>query len=609
MLFRSVGMRKVGDTTPAADVPPVAGGVQLAGEGDPVGAVVNFTAQPGNKTTFANEKVTFTGTVTNASYYTSSVWYQWLRDGKPIVGATTSSYTLPVVAMSDNAAKFSLVAGTLGLAKTSSVATLTVNADTRLPLIARVSGSESLTAVDVTFSEPVTAPTATTAANYTFNNGLTATAATLVDQFTVRLTTSAQTDGAIYTLTVNNVADNAGNAIAPASTYTWKAFSLLPARAKMEIWSNITETGLSFLFDNPAYQADTPDTILYTPGMNTPDRADNYGARVRGYLIPEESGNYDFFIRSDDASQMYLGTGNTWPTPGVDVPTVEETGCCSAFLEPNNTEKPAVTTATPIALTAGQRYPMIAMLKEGGGGDYVQVAMRKAGATNAANTLAPLSDMIYWYGPDADVLAAANAIVPSSTNSPAGERAPNAIDRNPATKYLNFDKLNSGFTVTPASATTVRGIALTSANDAPERDPASFEVWGSVNGTAFTKIGEGAVPAFPDRFVRRELYFDNATAYTSYKVVFPTVVNAATANSMQIADVELLGYTGGDLAEAPEGVALSYTVAANGDLVLTFEGTLEGADTLVGGTWTTVSTTSPATVPTTGAMKFFRATR
>jgi hypothetical protein len=71
--------------------------------------------------------------VINSSYYTGNVWYQWLRDGKPVLGATASTYTIPVVTSAFSAAKFSLVAGTLGVASTSSVATLTVNADTRKP--------------------------------------------------------------------------------------------------------------------------------------------------------------------------------------------------------------------------------------------------------------------------------------------------------------------------------------------------------------------------------------------------------------------------------------------------------------------------------------------
>jgi hypothetical protein len=65
------------------------------------------------------------------------------------------------------------------------------------------------------------------------------------------------------------------------------------------------------------------------------------------------------------------------------------------------------------------------------------------------------------------------------------------LDGNSATKYLNFDKLNTGFTVTPAGASTIQGIALTSANDEPNRDPASFKIEGSVNGTTFTTVAEG----------------------------------------------------------------------------------------------------------------------
>ena len=34
----------------------------------------------------------------------------------------------------------------------------------------------------------------------------------------------------------------------------------------------------------------------------------------------------------------------------------------------------------------------------------------------------------------------------------------------------------------------------------------------------------------------------NTNAYALYRVLFPTVANAATANSMQIAEVELLRY-------------------------------------------------------------------
>jgi hypothetical protein len=524
----------------------------------------------------------------------------------PIPGANASSYTIPVVATTDTAAQFSVIVGAPGIVKTSSVATLTVTADTRKPLIARVTGTESRDSINVRFSEPVTAPSATTAANYTLSGGANVTGATLVDPFNVRLATSVQTEGTVYTLTVNNVADNAGNAIETNSVVNYKAWGLVPGRARMDIWDGLTGTALDELFNDPTFPA-TPDRTIYTPGMNTPDgTGDNYGASVKGYFIPAESGSYNFFLRSDDASQLYLSTNDQFPTtlPGTWI--AEELGCCSAFLEPNDATKPTVTTATPINVTAGTRYAMQALLKEGGGGDYVQVAKRKVGDTTPAGSLTPLSGDIYWFGPDNNQLATNNAITPTSANSPAAEQAPNVLDGNPETKYLNFDKLNTGFTVTPAGATTIRGIALTSANDAPERDPASFKIEGSVNGTSFTTIAEGPVSVFPARFLRREFYFDNSTAYTSYRVTFPTVANASNANSMQIADVELLGYPGGTLAAAPQEHEVSIGRNAQGQIVITFEGSLESTDNLSTPTWAPVTGTSPLTVTPDGTAKYYR---
>src|SRR5687767_12200373 len=87
-----------------------------------------------------------------------------------------------------------------------------------------------------------------------------------------------------------------------------------------------------------------------------------------------------------------------------------------------------------------------------------------------------------------DVTQPGDPIVASSNNSPPSEGVANAIDNQP-TKYLNFDRLNTGFTVTPSvGATLVRGITLTSANDADERDPVDFTLEGSLDGTTFFLI-------------------------------------------------------------------------------------------------------------------------
>ncbi|MCL4176888.1 MAG: lamin tail domain-containing protein [Verrucomicrobia bacterium] len=147
--------------------------------------------------------------------------------------------------------------------------------------------------------------------------------------------------------------------------------------------------------------------------------------------------------------------------------------------------------------------------------------------------------------PVADVTGPGDLIQPTSFNSPGNEVSAMAIDDDPATKYLNFDELNAGFTVIPgAGPTVVVGLRLTSANDAPERDPISFALAGSDDGVQFTPIAGGAIPDFTARFFTVEMRFPNERAYRQYRLLFPEVRNAAAAVAVQIAEVEFLGRVG-----------------------------------------------------------------
>ena len=148
-----------------------------------------------------------------------------------------------------------------------------------------------------------------------------------------------------------------------------------------------------------------------------------------------------------------------------------------------------------------------------------------------------------------DVTQPGDPIVGTSNNSPGSEGVANAIDNAP-TKYLNFDRLNTGFTVTPSvGGTLVSGITLTSANDAPERDPADYRLEGSLDGTTFFQIAAGSVPSFPARFYKNYIFFPNSRAYRAYRLVFPNVVGPG-GNSMQISEVELMG----TVADLPQDV-------------------------------------------------------
>jgi hypothetical protein len=128
-------------------------------------------------------------------------------------------------------------------------------------------------------------------------------------------------------------------------------------------------------------------------------------------------------------------------------------------------------------------------------------------------------------------------IFPTSNNSPSNEGAANAFDGNVNTKYLNFDKQNAGVTVRLSQGRVVQKFTITTANDAAERDPASYKLYGSNDGVNWTLIKEGPLSLSDGRFsVSGEIAVDNTTAYVYYFIKFPSIKNNS-GNSVQIAEV------------------------------------------------------------------------
>ena len=139
---------------------------------------------------------------------------------------------------------------------------------------------------------------------------------------------------------------------------------------------------------------------------------------------------------------------------------------------------------------------------------------------------------------------------------PGAEGPANLLDALTPTKYLNFGNTNSGFIVTPQgpnAGDVVGGIQLTTANDAPERDPATWELWGTNDAIVSVDNSDGDLENWTlidaGTFTSAEVpdarettgsivSVDGTTAFDSYRVVFPTLRDAAAANSMQLADIQ-----------------------------------------------------------------------
>jgi hypothetical protein len=160
-------------------------------------------------------------------------------------------------------------------------------------------------------------------------------------------------------------------------------------------------------------------------------------------------------------------------------------------------------------------------------------------------------------GPDVTALGDVVKGVPDEARDgsvagwPDGEYPGLAVDDDVSTKYLHFkgEVEPTGFVVEPASgASIVTGLTLTTANDATERDPISFELSGSnesIDGP-YELIASGDIVDFAQdepwpRFTMNAtpITFSNNVAYKYYQVMFPAVRDPGSANSMQIAEVEL----------------------------------------------------------------------
>jgi hypothetical protein len=107
----------------------------------------------------------------------------------------------------------------------------------------------------------------------------------------------------------------------------------------------------------------------------------------------------------------------------------------------------------------------------------------------------------------------------------------------------------------------VQALGLISAEDAPERDPASFILYGSTDGVNFTTIASNTVPPFVSRRAVQSIRFANTNSYSVYQVIFPTVQNPVAANSMQISEVELLFY--GDITSPNDTLVLGLPAGAS----------------------------------------------
>jgi hypothetical protein len=126
-----------------------------------------ITTQPVNQTVTVGQTATFSV----AAIGTAPLTYQWQKNSANISGATAASYTTPATTLADNGTTFDVIVSNSAGNKTSTTATLTVNATAAAPTITAQPANQTVT-VGQTATFSVTA-TGTAPLSYQWqkNNG------------------------------------------------------------------------------------------------------------------------------------------------------------------------------------------------------------------------------------------------------------------------------------------------------------------------------------------------------------------------------------------------------------------------------------------------------
>lgn len=139
-----------------------------------------------------------------------------------------------------------------------------------------------------------------------------------------------------------------------------------------EVWLDVQGKEVSDLIDSDAFASTAPIMDLM-PSMELPSNwNDDYGTRLRGFLVAPVTGEYQFWIAGDDHCEL-------WLSPDEDPSRVQRIAYLDSWVRQDDFDRREEQRSERLFLEAGQRYYLEALSKESRGADYFAVAWRGAG--------------------------------------------------------------------------------------------------------------------------------------------------------------------------------------------------------------------------------------
>ena len=139
-----------------------------------------------------------------------------------------------------------------------------------------------------------------------------------------------------------------------------------------EWWTGVSGTTVADLADHPGFPANSMGSEYLDDFEGPTDWDDDYGSRLSGVLIVPETGEYTFWVASDDNSQLWLSSDGD----PVDWIGSSPIAWVSTWTSPRQWYKEVDQQSDPIYLEQGMEYYIRALHKEGGGGDNLCVRWR-----------------------------------------------------------------------------------------------------------------------------------------------------------------------------------------------------------------------------------------
>lgn len=283
----------------------------------------------------------------------------------------------------------------------------------------------------------------------------------------------------------------------------------------------------------------------------------------------ERSGsNFTSYVSSDGSAWTQVGTAsiaiNSTVFVGLIVTSHNDGTLCTAPFDNVNVETTSNVPVTGISvsptnavLTVGESQQLVATITPSNASNQNVVwsssnpSVATVNATGLVNASQPGTATITVTTADGGFTAMSTIQVASAqtditdlggiisaeySDSPAGEEIDKLIDNNSATKFLTFNAA-AWVQYHAPSAYVVDSYTLTSANDAPGRDPLNWTLQGSNNGSVWTTIDSRTGEDFPARFETRSFSFSNNDPYVYYRLNLQN----NSGSLLQLAEIELFG--------------------------------------------------------------------